>query len=106
MSVGKRGYLSILQTLLVFFEWHGENKVNNIAIPVLWRYREQEYIPVGCILPTHLPYLGGVCPGGGWWDVCLGVSAQGVPCDLSYHAFDVPCMLFCHQQRLITSAAA
>ena len=39
------------------------------------------------------------CSGGG----CL---PRGVPCDLSHHAFDVSCMLSCHQLRLITSAAA
>ena len=35
-----------------------------------------------------------------------GVPAWGGPCDLSHHAFDVTCMLSCHQLRLITSAAA
>ena len=40
-------------------------------------------------------------------DSAWGVSVQGgVPCDLSHHAFDVTCMLSCHQLRLITSAAA
>ena len=40
----------------------------------------------------------GVCPG--------GVSAQGVSCDLSHHAFDVTYMPSLHQLKLITSAAA
>ena len=39
MSVGKRDYLSRLQTLLVFFnfERHSQNEVGNIGILVLWR---------------------------------------------------------------------
>ena len=47
----------------------------------------------GCLPREGVPVWGGVCPG-------------GVPCDLSHHAFDVTSMLFCHQLRLITSAAA
>ena len=35
-----------------------------------------------------------------------GGACLGGPCDLSHHAFDVTCMLSCHQLRLITSAAA
>ena len=53
---------------------------------------------------------GGVCSGG----VCSGgyllqggaCPWEGIPCDPSHHAFDVTCMLSCHQLRLITSAGA
>ena len=52
-----------------------------------------------------LTILGGVPARG-----CLpkGVPAQGgvTACDLSHHAFDVTCVLSCHQLRLTTSAAA
>ena len=53
MSVGKR-----LKTLLVFFnfEWHGQNKVGNNAIPVLWRDREKLY---GRFCPIRLIHLTG-----------------------------------------------
>ena len=39
MSVVKRDYLSIFADFigLFNFEWHGENKVANIGILVLWR---------------------------------------------------------------------
>ena len=56
----------------------------------------------GC-LPRGVFALGGVCLGGG---ACpCGCLPRGVPRDLSHHAFDVTCMLSCHQLRLITSAA-
>ena len=46
-----------------------------------------------------LTILGGCLP--------RGVHAQeGVPCDLPHHAFDVTCVLSCHQLRLTTSTAA
>ena len=41
-----------------------------------------------------IDHIWGCLPGG------------GVSCDLCHHAFVVTCMLFCHQLRLITSAAA
>ena len=50
-------------------------------------------------------FPGGVCPGG-VVAVEGGVCPGGIPCDLSHHAFDVTCMLSCHQLRLMTSAAA
>ena len=53
---------------------------------------KQECIPVG-----PWPRVG-VCPG--------AVSARGVPCDLSHHAFDVTCMLSPHQLRASNNAAA
>ena len=64
-------------------------------------------VPGGVLSPggTCLP-RGGVSAQGRC--VCLprGVSARGVPCDLSHDAFDVTCMLPPHQLRPNTSAAA
>ena len=63
MSVGKKDYLSRLQTLLVLlnFEWHCQNKVGNIAIPVLWRNCEKTllydiYWPVSLMVHSHLRF--------------------------------------------------
>ena len=46
MSVGKREYLSRLQTFtaLFNFEWNSQNKVGNIGILVLWRDREKLHL--------------------------------------------------------------
>ena len=88
-------------------------------------------VPARGVPARGVPAQGGVCPRGclpKGWVACPGVPAQGVclprgclsrgvsawggvclghvPCDLSHHAFDVTCMLSCHQLRLITSAAA
>ena len=42
MSVGTMYYLISLQPIGPFkFEWHGQNKVGNIAILVLWRDHEK-----------------------------------------------------------------
>ena len=49
-------------------------------------------------------WVGGCLPGR-----CLpggGSAREGVPCDLSHHAFDVTCMLPPHQLRPTNSAAA
>ena len=51
---------------------------------------------------------GGVCPRG-WGCQPSGVCAlggEGVPCDISHHAFDVTCMLSLLQLRLRSNAAA
>ena len=61
---------------------------------------EQECIPIGCVPPAHLPYLGGVCLGG-WVSAWVGVS-----CGLSHHTFDVTCMLSLLQLRMKSNAAA
>ena len=59
---------------------------------------QQECIPVGCVLPAHLSYPGGMSA----WGVCWG----GVPCDLSHHALDITCLLSLLQLRLKSNAGA
>ena len=59
--------------------------------------RKQACVPVECVLPTHWPYR---------IVSRRGVSAWGVPGDLSHHTFDVTCMLSPYQLRASNNAAA
>ena len=45
MSVGKKGFIFKIADFICLcnFEWHGQNKVGNIAILVLLRDREKLY---------------------------------------------------------------
>ena len=45
MPVGQRDYFSDFIDLFNF-EWHGQNKVGDIAILVLWRDLEKFYLQV------------------------------------------------------------